>query len=139
MLLSLGFPTVGLPCSTCSTTLRAFLAAHPPIETWSSVAALVDRESTEEGWHSTLFSDTMHGKGCIKRNPQVPHFHIETQTIPAVVFIIIIPSHTHTQGCSGTVCNHETGVEATFIDQEGRQLAQRRVTQAFDPPLTDGS
>lgn len=48
----------GSPCSTCSTTLRAFLAAHPPMDTWSSVAALVDKESTEDGWHKTLFSDT---------------------------------------------------------------------------------
>lgn len=28
------------------------------MDTWSSVAALVDRESTEEGWHKTLFSET---------------------------------------------------------------------------------
>lgn len=47
-----------LPCSTCSITLKAFLAAHPPMETWSSVAALVERESTEEGWHKALFSET---------------------------------------------------------------------------------
>lgn len=47
-----------LPCSTCSITLKAFLAAHPPMDTWSSVAALVERESTEEGWHKALFSDT---------------------------------------------------------------------------------
>lgn len=46
------------PCSTCSMTLRAFLAAQPPIDTWSSVAALVDKESTEDGWHKTLFSET---------------------------------------------------------------------------------
>lgn len=39
-------------------TLRAFLAAHPPIDTWSSVAALVDKESTDDGWHKTLFSET---------------------------------------------------------------------------------
>lgn len=47
-----------LPCSTCSITLKAFLAAHPPMDTWSSVAALVESESTEEGWHKALFSDT---------------------------------------------------------------------------------
>lgn len=47
-----------LPCSTCSMTLNAFLADHPPMDTWSSVAALVDRESTEEGWHKALFSET---------------------------------------------------------------------------------
>lgn len=46
------------PCSTCSTTLRALRAAQPPIDTWSSVAALVDRESMEDGWHRALFSDT---------------------------------------------------------------------------------
>lgn len=28
------------------------------MDTWSSVAALVDKESTEEGWHKTLFSET---------------------------------------------------------------------------------
>lgn len=28
------------------------------METWSSVAALVERESTEEGWHKALFSET---------------------------------------------------------------------------------
>jgi len=39
-------------------TLSAFLADHPPMDTWSSVAALVDRESTEEGWHKALFSET---------------------------------------------------------------------------------
>jgi hypothetical protein len=39
-------------------TMSAFLAAKPPIETWSSVPALVLRESTDAGWHNTLFSDT---------------------------------------------------------------------------------
>lgn len=39
-------------------TLRAFLAAQPPMDTWSSVAALVDKESTDDGWHKTLFSET---------------------------------------------------------------------------------
>lgn len=53
---------LGLPCSTCSMTLRAFLAAHPPMETWSSVAALVERESTDEGWHRALFSETARGQ-----------------------------------------------------------------------------
>lgn len=53
---------LGLPCSTCSMTLRAFLAAHPPMETWSSVAALVERESTDEGWHRALFSETVRGQ-----------------------------------------------------------------------------
>lgn len=38
--------------------MRALRAAQPPIDTWSSVAALVDRESTEDGWHRALFSDT---------------------------------------------------------------------------------
>lgn len=47
-----------LPCSTFSMTFSAFLAAHPPMDTWSSVAALVERESTEEGWHKALFSET---------------------------------------------------------------------------------
>ena len=41
-------------------TLRDFLAAQPPMDTWSSVAALVDKESTEDGWHKTLFSETGH-------------------------------------------------------------------------------
>lgn len=47
-----------LPCSTCSTTRRHFLAANPPMDTWSSVPALVVKESMEAGWHRTLFSDT---------------------------------------------------------------------------------
>lgn len=51
-------PPAVSPCSTCSTTLRALRAAQPPIDTWSSVAALVDRESTEDGWHRALLSDT---------------------------------------------------------------------------------
>lgn len=38
--------------------MRALRAAQPPIDTWSSVAPLVDRESTEDGWHRALFSDT---------------------------------------------------------------------------------
>ena len=45
-------------CSTCSTTLRAFLAAKPPMDTWSSVPAQVVMESTEEGCVRTLFSET---------------------------------------------------------------------------------
>lgn len=57
---------LGLPCSTCSMTRRAFLAAHPPMETWSSVAALVERESTEEGWHRHLFSETARGQGRLR-------------------------------------------------------------------------
>lgn len=46
------------PFSTFLTTLKAFLAANPPIDTWSSWPAAVDNESTEEGWHRTLFSET---------------------------------------------------------------------------------
>lgn len=60
---------LGLPCSTCSMTRRAFLAAHPPMETWSSVAALVERESTDEGWHRALFSETARGRCQVKRAP----------------------------------------------------------------------
>ena len=44
--------------STFLTTLSAFRAANPPIETWSSVPALVERESTLAGWQRVLFSDT---------------------------------------------------------------------------------
>ena len=47
-----------LTFSTFLTTWRAFLAANPPIDTWSSVPALVDKESTDAGWHKVLFSDT---------------------------------------------------------------------------------
>ena len=44
--------------STFLTTWRHFLAAKPPMETWSSVPALVERESTLAGWQSVLFSET---------------------------------------------------------------------------------
>ena len=47
-----------LTFSTFLTTWRAFLAANPPIDTWSSVPALVDKESTDAGWQRVLFSDT---------------------------------------------------------------------------------
>ena len=50
--------------STFFTTWRAFLAANPPIDTWSSVPALVERESTEAGWHKVLFSDTGKWRKC---------------------------------------------------------------------------
>ena len=59
---------LALPCSTCSMTLRAFLAAHPPMETWSSMAALVERESTDEGWHRALFSETARGQRLSERH-----------------------------------------------------------------------
>ena len=39
----------GIPLSTFSTTRRAFLAAQPPMDTWSSVPADVVSESTEAG------------------------------------------------------------------------------------------
>lgn len=58
------------PCSTCSTTLRALRAAQPPIDTWSSVAALVDSESIEEGWQSTLFSETADRNASVLVNGQ---------------------------------------------------------------------
>lgn len=45
---------------------------------------------------------------------------------------------TLTQGSSGAVSDHEAGVESSLVDEEGRQLAQRRVTQPLDPALTDG-
>lgn len=44
---------------------------------------------------------------------------------------------TPTQGSSGAVGNHEAWVESSLIDEEGRQLTQRGVTQPLDPPLTD--
>jgi hypothetical protein len=40
-------------------TCMAFLAAKQPMETWSSVPALVLSESTDAGWHKALFSDTV--------------------------------------------------------------------------------
>ena len=46
------------PLSTFSTTLKAFRAAHPPIETWSSVPAEVVNESMDDGWQRPLFSET---------------------------------------------------------------------------------
>lgn len=42
-----------------------------------------------------------------------------------------------TQGCCGAVGYHEARVQASFSHQEGRQLAERRVTQPFDSSLTD--
>merc|ERR1719210_1121847 len=50
--------SIAMTFSTFLTTWRHFLAAKPPMETWSSVPALVERESTLAGWHSVLFSDT---------------------------------------------------------------------------------
>uniref|UniRef100_A0A1I8HW04 Protein kinase domain-containing protein n=1 Tax=Macrostomum lignano TaxID=282301 RepID=A0A1I8HW04_9PLAT len=46
-------------CSTCSTTRRLLRAEKPPMLTWSSCPALVDSESTLDGWHSTLFSEAV--------------------------------------------------------------------------------
>lgn len=40
------------------------------MDTWSSVAALVDRESIEEGWQSTLFSETEGGNVSVLVNRQ---------------------------------------------------------------------
>ena len=34
--------------------------------------------------------------------------------------------------------DHEAGVEAALVHQEGGQLAQGGVAQALDPPLADG-
>ena len=53
-----GYIFIDQPYSTCSTTARAFLAANPPMETWSSDPQQVVMESTVEGWVNTLFSDT---------------------------------------------------------------------------------
>ena len=57
-------------------TWRHFLAANPPMDTWSSVPALVDRESTLAGWHSVWrshnlqfseeFKSTIVQRGCSK-------------------------------------------------------------------------
>ena len=64
---SIGHKFVVVPTfSTFLTTWRAFLAANPPIDTWSSVPALVDKESTDAGWHKVLFSETVQDK---KRQP----------------------------------------------------------------------
>ena len=51
-----------IPVSACSTTVRAFRAAKPPMDTWSSCPAEVGMESTEEGCVNTLSSDTGEGK-----------------------------------------------------------------------------
>ena len=60
---SIGHKFVVVPTfSTFLTTWRAFLAANPPIDTWSSVPALVDKESTDAGWHKVLFSETVQDK-----------------------------------------------------------------------------
>ena len=65
---SIGQKFVVVPTfSTFLTTWRAFLAANPPIDTWSSVPALVDKESTDAGWHKVLFSETVQDKK--KRQP----------------------------------------------------------------------
>ena len=47
-----------LPQREHQLTCRTFLAAKQPMETWSSVPALVLRESTDAGWLKVLFSDT---------------------------------------------------------------------------------
>lgn len=45
--------------------------------------------------------------------------------------------NTLTQGSSGAMSNHEAWVKSSLVDEEGRQLTQRGVTQPFNPPLTD--
>ena len=47
--------------STWPMTSRHFLAANPPMDTWSSWLHDVGMLSTDDGWHSTLFSDTAQG------------------------------------------------------------------------------
>lgn len=48
-----------LPVSTFSTTCRALRADQPPIDTWSSWPSAVGILSTDAGWQSPLFSDTV--------------------------------------------------------------------------------
>lgn len=43
-----------------------------------------------------------------------------------------------TKSCSSAVCDHESRVQASFVDQECRQLAERRIAETFDTSLTDG-
>lgn len=44
---------------------------------------------------------------------------------------------TLTQGSSSAVGNHESRVESSLVDEEGRQLTQRGVAQPLDPPLAN--
>ena len=44
---------------TFDSTVRSLRAACVDIETWSSALAPVGMESTEAGWASTLFSETI--------------------------------------------------------------------------------
>lgn len=146
-------------------TLRAFLAAQPPMDTWSSVAALVDKESTEDGWHKTLFSETREynngdqfqgscWKHWVKREINAEKtFYLKVCILYQIYWICfvaglslkflitmlhcIVSLCTLTQSSSSAMSNHESWVESSLIDEEGRQLTQRRVTQPFNPPLTD--
>ena len=80
--------------STFLTTLSAFRAANPPIETWSSVPALVERESTLAGWQRVLFSDT-------EVKVQKSYF--------CWTFLLLLIS-IFTQRCGCAVCYHKTRV-----------------------------
>lgn len=43
-----------------------------------------------------------------------------------------------TKSSSSAVCNHESRVQASFIDQERRQLAERGIAETLSASLTDG-
>lgn len=91
-------------------TRSAFLAAQPPIDTWSSVAALVDKESTEDGWQSTLFSETSQSISRVSKrlefNPVIENLCVLHQPKAAAVQWAIIkpelspPSLTRKAGSS---------------------------------------
>jgi hypothetical protein len=57
--------------STFVTICSALRAAKPPMDTWSSFAPLVDRESHDAGCTRTLFSDTRDAAvQCAIMNPE---------------------------------------------------------------------
>lgn len=95
-----------LPCSTCSTTRRHFLAANPPMDTWSSVPALVVKESMEAGWHRTLFSDTTDWKHNTFR---VSIYLNQKRMYPDNCYLLL---NCFTQRCRCAVGYHESRIQS---------------------------
>lgn len=42
-----------------------------------------------------------------------------------------------TKSCGGAVSDHETRIQASFVDQERREFTERWIAKAFDAPLAD--
>ena len=90
------------------------------MDTWSSVPALVDRESTLAGWQSVWRSHN-------------DNFQMNSEgTLHKEVVTCLVLGHERRGGAVG---DHEPGVEAAVLDEEGWQLAVRGVAQPLDPPL----